>query len=134
MSPGRQLGFFWGGAAAALLAGWVVLGPAAGDVVGSAGAALPACGFKAVTGLPCAGCGTTRAIVALSRLDLGAALGWNPLATASVLFAFFGGLAAGLLALLGRGVREPARWPGWARLLAAGAIAANWVFLVAAGR
>ena len=40
------------------------------------------CLFRLSTGLPCAGCGLTRAFVALSRGDLDAALGFNLLAPA----------------------------------------------------
>ncbi len=45
-------------------------------------AALPKaalCPFKAVTGLPCPGCGMTRAFLALGRLDFAGAYAWNPL-------------------------------------------------------
>ena len=45
-------------------------------------AALPhttLCLFKAVTGLPCPGCGMTRAFLALGRLDLAGACAQNPL-------------------------------------------------------
>ncbi len=44
--------------------------------------------FNLVTGYPCLGCGSTRAIRALLRLDVGAALALNPLfVVASVIFA-----------------------------------------------
>lgn len=131
MAPDRQLGLLWGSVALVLLgAAPLVAGPAGAAL----GAALPPCAFKTLTGLPCAGCGTTRAVLALARLDVAGAFLLNPLATAAALFVLLGGLLAGLLALLGRGVREPARWPGWARLLAAGALAANWAFVALAGR
>lgn len=45
-------------------------------------AALPAavlCPFKALTGLPCPGCGITHAFLALGRLDLAGACAANPL-------------------------------------------------------
>jgi hypothetical protein len=131
LPPERQLGFLWGGVALVLLVAAPLLATPAGAALG---AALPPCAFKALTGFPCAGCGTTRAVLALARHDVPGAFVMNPLAAASALFGLLGGLVAGLLALLGRGVRQPARWPGWARLLAAGAFAANWAFVVAAGR
>ena len=48
------------------------------------GVGLP-CWFHALTGWPCAACGTTRAAVALAHADLRAALAVNPLAAASML-------------------------------------------------
>jgi len=38
------------------------------------------CPFRAVTGLPCPGCGMTRAFCALGHGDLSAAFGYNALA------------------------------------------------------
>lgn len=38
------------------------------------------CPFRLLTGLPCPGCGTTRALTALSAGDLSAALSLNPVA------------------------------------------------------
>lgn len=40
----------------------------------------PLCPFKALTGLPCPGCGMTHAFLALGRLDLAGAWAANPLA------------------------------------------------------
>jgi len=47
---------------------------------------LPGCFFHAWTGLLCPGCGSTRALAALTRGDLVAAMGFNPF-TASFLLA-----------------------------------------------
>ncbi len=41
--------------------------------------AAPLCPFKALTGLPCPGCGMTHAFLALGRLDFSGAWGANPL-------------------------------------------------------
>jgi len=41
---------------------------------------LPLCPFKALTGLPCPGCGMTHAFLALGRLDFAGAFAANPLA------------------------------------------------------
>lgn len=40
---------------------------------------IPLCPFKALTGLPCPGCGMTHAFLALGRLDLAGAWAANPL-------------------------------------------------------
>jgi hypothetical protein len=96
-------------------------------------AALPPCPFKMLTGLPCAACGGTRAALALARLDVASALRWNPLAALALpLFVLFG-LAAGVLRLLGRAIPEP-RPPLVFRVLGLSALAANWAYLIAAGR
>ena len=95
--------------------------------------ALPPCPFKALTGLPCATCGGTRAALALARLDVVSALRWNPLAALALpLFVLFG-LAAGVLRILGRAILEP-RPPLAVRVLGLSALAANWLYLLAVGR
>ena len=43
------------------------------------------CAFKAVTGIPCMGCGTTRAFARLFNLDLPGAVSMNPLSAAVAL-------------------------------------------------
>ncbi len=68
------------GIAGALLAG--ALGGGAAAWVAEDG---PVCPFRALTGVSCALCGMTHAVVALGRGDLGAALGHHPLAPALVL-------------------------------------------------
>lgn len=73
--------------AALRAAAWAVLAvSAAGGLLHLAGVELaarlpgaPLCAFHAVTGLPCPGCGMTRAFLALGRLDLRAAWAFNPL-------------------------------------------------------
>jgi hypothetical protein len=95
---------------------------------------VPPCPFHALTGLPCAGCGTTRAVVALARGDVPAALALNPLATAAMLA---GGAACALLPLW-VALRQPLpmlapELPGRARLLLGALLIANWAYLIAVG-
>lgn len=126
--------------------GGVPLGAILGAVAALAAAAvallpldrLPwtVCYFKAITGWPCLSCGSTRALTRLLALDLPGALAMNPLATLGLLaLAPWAAADAALLAVgrslsveLGRSVGRAAR----VALLAA--LAANWLYLVAAGR
>ena len=125
MTPGRQLGFLWGGAALACAAAapWA---PAFTQ-------GMPACPFRALLGIPCLTCGSTRALVALARLDPGAAFGWNPLVAGAGILFIAGGVVALAAALGGSEVRAP-RPTAFLRAAVAAAIVANWAFLVAAGR
>jgi hypothetical protein len=120
------VGLLWGGVALALVA----LGPLGERLAPN----LPGCFFRSVTGLPCPTCGGTRAALALARLDLPAALHANPLVALALLFVVVGGVAAGAMALAGRGVREPSRVPVWVRAGLVVALAANWFFLIVDGR
>ena len=123
---GRGLGLLWGGVALALVA----LAPLADRVAAN----LPDCFFRSVTGVPCPTCGGTRAALALSRLDLAGAFHANPLVSLALLVLVGGGVVAGALALAGRGVREPARFPAWVRAGLVVVLAANWFFLIVDGR
>jgi hypothetical protein len=84
-------------------------------------------------GIPCLTCGSTRALLALARLEVGAAFSWNPLAAATGIFLVLGGLVAFGAALSERGVESPRPTPALRAALFV-AVAANWIFLVAAGR
>jgi hypothetical protein len=94
------------------------------------------CSMKAITGIPCPTCGTTRALACLARLDPLGALAMNPLAAfGALLIALW---AAADLALLPRGRAlsvqlAPGAWRAL-RVAAPLLLAANWVYLVAAGR
>ena len=94
------------------------------------------CVFKAVTGVPCLTCGTTRALALLARLDLAGALRMNPLATAGVLL--LGPWAAADLALLPGGralvLQLSPSAARAARIAVVAAVLLNWAWLVAAGR
>ncbi len=125
MAPERQLAFLWGGAALA--------GAAAVPFARPLAAGAPPCAFHALTGVACPTCGGTRALLALARLDVPAALAWNPLVTLAALVFVLGGLAALVRALRGQGVPDgpPPRWAGAAAGLA---FAANWAFVIVSGR
>lgn len=123
MAPERQLGLFWGVAAAIL----VVFSPWAETLASAA----PACPFKLVAGIPCLTCGATRAAVALAAGNLIEAFSLNPLAALGWALFVAGGLVAGVLALRGRGVVEPVRQPSRAwRLAALSGAVANWIYVL----
>ena len=95
---------------------------------------LPACPFHALTGLPCPGCGTTRAALALARGDVFSAFGWNPLAAAAIVLGGAACLLAPWWVAAGRPLPEFAPvLPRRARLALVAAIGANWGWLVARG-
>jgi hypothetical protein len=94
------------------------------------------CAFKAVSGLPCMSCGTTRAFARLFSLDLPGAVTMNPLSAAVALALVPWGLAD--LALLRRGRAlaleiSPAVAP-LVRVTAVPLACANWAYLIVAGR
>jgi hypothetical protein len=86
-----------------------------------------------LVGLPCLTCGSTRALLALARLDVGAAFSWNPLAAAAGILFVAGGVVALGTALAGGEVRTP-RPTSLLRAAIVLALAANWAFLVMRGR
>ena len=49
--------------------------------------ALPPCPIHSLTGIPCPGCGMTRACIALASGDFGNALHYNPFSLGLILFA-----------------------------------------------
>jgi hypothetical protein len=77
-------------------------------VLPPAGFGAPGCQFKAMTHLPCLGCGLTRSFIGVAHLDLGRAWHYHPVGIP--LF-----LMAGLFAvLLPFGARVRERFAGWA--------------------
>jgi hypothetical protein len=93
---------------------------------------LPACPFRALTGIPCLSCGTTRAAAALLHADPVAALALNPLATLAGVAFIGGGLVAPLWALAALPVPQlgtPA--PRAFRLALVLALLANWAWVIA---
>jgi hypothetical protein len=94
----------------------------------------PHCALHQLTGIPCLGCGTTRAALALARADLGAALAANPLAAIGLLGGVFGGLLApAWVAARGPLPRLPRPLPLSWRMGMGGVLAADWAYLVLRG-
>jgi hypothetical protein len=90
------------------------------------------CPFHLITGLPCVGCGGTRALIALTHGELDAALALNPLAVLlAVFFLLFVAYAIGALWLGRRWRPQPTRAQAAAlRVSAIAALAANWAYLL----
>lgn len=94
------------------------------------------CTFKALTGLPCPTCGSTRALGRLALFDLAGAFAMNPLAT--LVFGLVAVWAVVDLVLLPRRralaleVQPRLRWV--LRTMALVLFLANWVYLLAARR
>ena len=100
----------------------------------AAAGAMPPCVWRASTGWPCPGCGSTRAIVGLLHADLPGAVALNPLATCGAVLFVLGGFAAPVWLAIG-GLRphvSATHRPAW---IAACAVAflANWAWLYASG-
>ena len=97
---------------------------------------LPPCLFHRITHLPCPSCGSTRAALALLRLDLAQAFAWNPLAAAIAIgCAIFTAWAfvSRLFSLASPAVELEPRDRLPLGIALALAIAANWAYLVWAG-
>lgn len=125
-----QLGLLWGAAAACA----ATLALAAPGLVSRGASALPPCLAKTLSGVPCPGCGSGRATLALAGLDLPAAFAWNPLFSLAAVLFVGGGAVAFALALSGRGVPEPRTLPVALRAALVLAVVANWAWLVFDGR
>lgn len=94
------------------------------------------CFFKAFTGLACPTCGGTRALSCLAHLDVASAFAMNPLVAAGAFVIAAWALADLALLPRRRAVVIELR-PGLAGVVrgtAVALLAANWVYLVAAGR
>jgi hypothetical protein len=97
---------------------------------------FPVCFFKAVTGLPCPACGSTRALGRLFALDLGGAFAMNPLTTVAALVLVPWAIADLLLLTRGRALDADVapRLGVVLRVVAVVVIVLNWAWLVASGR
>ena len=91
----------------------------------------PPCGLRTLTGIPCLGCGGTRAMKALAHGDVRSALSFNPLVVTAVCAALIW-LGASWIrhryfpgARLGRPIPVP-----WIVTGLIAAFAANWAYLI----
>ena len=91
----------------------------------------PVCPFHALTGVPCPGCGSTRAVLALFRGDVAAAFGFNPLAATALAAGIVGGLLAPLWVLGGGPLPALAPvLPARTRVALGALLIVNWAYLV----
>ncbi len=94
------------------------------------------CTFRALTGLPCPTCGSTRALARLATLDVAGAVAMNPLA--ALVFALIALWALVDLVLLPRrralSLEVSPRVARGLRLTALVLFLANWAYLLAARR
>jgi Protein of unknown function (DUF2752) len=86
---------------------------------GLAALPFPTCGMRVVLGIPCPGCGMTRAVLAAARLDWAASMRWHPLALPLL-------VVAGAMAVLAFVVGDVA----WRRLLVAVTTTASMTMLL----
>ena len=97
---------------------------------------LTLCAFKAITGLPCPTCGSTRVLGRVAALDLAGAVAMNPLAAAAGFVLVLWGIGDAVLLPRGEALTLDAE-PKLSTLLRVGAVAAvlaNWAWLIVAGR
>ena len=96
---------------------------------------VPRCPWKCATGLPCAGCGGTRAVTLLLRGDLPAAFATNPGAVTAVMAVALLALYASMVLFLRLEPVRPAFLRGrFLRSAVIAALGANWIYLLLAGR
>jgi hypothetical protein len=116
--------------------GFGALGVVAVGLLGLDRIPLVLCGFKAMTGLPCPTCGSTRVLGRVAACDFLGALAMNPLATGIGVVVVLWGLGE-LLLLRRQEALSVEAGPRAGRVLwvcAGLAVLANWVWLVISGR
>lgn len=94
---------------------------------------LPRCGFRALTGWPCATCGGTRAMRLLAEGDVGAAWRLQPLwvallGIAALLTPYAAAVAAGWMSPIRLGLTRRERWIALG--IAAALVMLNWLYLL----
>jgi len=99
------------------------------------GYAVSLCAWKCVTGLPCAGCGGTRALFLLMQGQPAVAIGMNPAVVLASLLLFLALLYAVSILVFRLEPWRPSmlRGKSWRFVVAAGLLL-NWVYLLLAGR
>jgi hypothetical protein len=93
------------------------------------------CAFNNLTGLPCAGCGLTRASVALVSGDLAASLGYHRLGWLVLLYVGFQTLRHGAWLTVARwrpALDRGGRVLDWSLVALVVALLANWLVTLAA--
>lgn len=117
----------------ALVGLWIAVVLAGVVVELSTGEHVELCALKHFTGVPCATCGSTRAVLSLVGGNFVGALAWNPgvvlalLTTLTVLIARVASARAPRLELSARGRR-------WLWIAISSLVVANWAYVIAAGR
>jgi hypothetical protein len=94
---------------------------------------LPACLFRAATGIPCPSCGTTRALLHLAHGDIAGSLFLNPLFSLAMIVALVLFLARSARILFSRFwiTLTLTRAEGtFLRVVLAGLFLANWAYLI----
>jgi hypothetical protein len=119
----RQLALLWLAAAVSAVAlrpVWLAVAPL-----------LRPCVFRALTGIPCPTCGTTRAATAFLNGELTAAIAANPMAAlAGLVFVAGAPLAVGWTLTKKKLPSFIGPLPVWVRVLAASFIGLNWVYVI----
>ncbi len=89
---------------------------------------LATCPLRVTTGVPCPGCGLTRAVMALASGDLAGALHWHPLVFLLAPILVF---TIGRAMLIGAGFLRPDAWkvpvPQWGLALFASLLLGVWL-------
>ncbi|MDA8016962.1 MAG: DUF2752 domain-containing protein [Thermoanaerobaculia bacterium] len=124
---GFQLGLLWGSVSALS----ILISPLAPWLAERSDSF---CVIKALTGVPCPGCGTTRAALALAQLDVAHAFVSFPLQSFAWSVFIVGGLVAGAWSLSRRDLPSlPRRVPKWVFGLAVVLVMANWGYCIVTG-
>lgn len=95
-----------------------------------------ACPFKAITGIPCPTCGSTRAFMYFAHLDIVGAFSINPLISTLIILGIvllFYSLSAFFLSPLSLSIKLNRRENRFIRSGVIGVIILNWFYLIFAG-